>query len=110
MVLLIFEKSVTVCENKWSVLWRTELSLGVPQGSVLGPLLFTLYDSPVSEIARHFNINNMFYADDSQLYVTLNPRTDFNLIITNLKHCIKQVKTWMQRNFLKLNDLKTEFI
>ena len=87
-----------------------ELKFGVPQGSVLGPLLFTLYMSPVAEITRHFGINNMFYADDSQLYVAFNPREDFTNEISNLELCIKAVKNWMQINFLKLNDSKTEFI
>ena len=84
------------------------LTCGVPQGSVLGPLLFSLYMTPLSEIARRFNVMYHFYADDSQLYVSFNPKE--NVSLENLESCISTIKTWMQVNMLKLNDGKTEFI
>ena len=47
----------------------TPLSHGVPQESVLGPLLFTLYVSPIEDIIKSYGLNAMFYADDTQIYV-----------------------------------------
>lgn len=64
--------------------------------------------TPLSEIAKRFNVLYHFYADDSQLYVSFNPKE--NVSLENLESCISSIKSWMQVNMLKLNDGKTEFI
>ena len=51
----------------------------------------------------------MFYADDSQLYVSLNP-TDTSATLTELENCIKEIKNWTLENKLALNDSKTEVV
>ena len=54
------------------------LQYGVAQGSVLGPILFSLYTNPISSIIHsHSSINHHFYADDTPLYITLTP-TNFS--------------------------------
>ena len=49
---------------------RSDLSFEVPQGSVLGPLLFALYTTPLSSLVSGHAIPHHLYADDSQLYVS----------------------------------------
>ena len=86
------------------------LQYGVPQGSILGPILFFLYTNPISSIIHsHSSINHHFYADDTRLYITLSP-TNFCHSIQKLKNCLNDIQNFMFANKLKLNPEKTEFI
>ena len=78
----------------------------MPQGSILGPLLFCLYTSPLS---KHKGINFHFYADDSQLYVHLS-HMKASAAFDKLNRCLQDVNEWMSASKLKLNPDKTEFI
>ena len=85
------------------------LSQGVPQGSVLGPILFTLYTSPLEEIIDTHKIQKMFYADDTQLYISFKRNSDFD-VTAQISECVQSIKEWSRANCLKLNDIKNEFL
>jgi hypothetical protein len=85
------------------------IEYGVPQGSVLGPLLFSLYTAPIADIAKKYNVSQHYYADDTQIYIGFNFAEQHQAMLS-LESCIHDIKRWMLLNMLKLNDDKTEFI
>jgi hypothetical protein len=86
-----------------------ELSWGVPQGSVLGPILFSLYMGPLGERIADHGIAYMCYADDTQLYINFN-KSSMTQCRQQLEECLDSIRNWMLVNKLKLNDNKTEVL
>ena len=90
---------------------KRSLAFGVPQGSVLGPKLYCMYTAPIADIIKQHELSCHVYADDTQLYFKMDPSfEDMSHGITKLEACVSDIKKWMNVNFLKLNEGKTEFI
>ena len=81
------------------------LHYGVPQGSVLGPVLFTVYSARIAAIARQHGLSVQLYADDTQLYLTFDI-ADAPDSISRIEACLLCIR-WMADKKLKLNDEKT---
>ncbi|XP_068675919.1 protocadherin Fat 4-like [Montipora foliosa] len=73
-----------------------ELRYGVPQGSVLGPILYLLYTSPIGDIIRRHELNYHLFADDTQLYLSLKPTPAGQAgSIAKIGACVSEIDSWM---------------
>ena len=98
------EQCVAVGESRSE---PTTLQHGVPQGSVLGPILFTVYTGTLAFLLEAHGVGYHFYADDTQLYIAIE---NFDEAKNMLSSLLSDLKLWMARRWLKLNDGKTEII
>ena len=98
------EQCVAIGESRSET---TALQYGVPQSSVLGPVLFTVYTGTLAFLLEAHGVSSHFFADDTQLYIRVEDIGEAKLRLSSL---MSDLKIWMARRKLKVNDGKTEII
>ena len=91
---------------------KKQLTTGVPQGSCLGPVLFTIYVADLFQIIEKHLPEAQGYADDHQVYLSFRPipSTNQTASVTAIENCVTELRSWMISNMLMVNDSKTEFL
>ncbi len=85
-----------------------QLVTGVPQGSVIGPLLFSTYSTSLGPIIQAHGFFYHFYTDDTQLYLSFKP--DDPTVVARISGCLADISAWMKEHPLQLNLAKTELL
>ena len=83
------------------------MEAGFPQGSVLEPLLFTLFTTPLGDIISRFGLSFHQYANDIQIYISVR-RDTIACVTSNLAACTSTIYDWLLHNRLAINPDKSE--
>ena len=86
------------------------IRFGVPQGSVLGPILFNIYIRSIYNTIKSILFNVHGFADDHQVFKSFQPENEYQILANDLPLCFRAINEWMSSHYLQLNPGKTEII
>ena len=86
------------------------IKFGVPQGSVLGPVLFNIYVRSLYSTVESMKFSVHGFADDHQIYKSFHPQQEYSILVNELPRCFEEINNWMSNHYLQLNPGKTEII
>ena len=89
---------------------KLNMPFGVPQGSVLGPVLFNIYVRSLISMVQKLGFSMLGYADDHQVSSSFKAPFKFNTLRIFIPNCINTISNWMANYFLKLNPSKSQII
>ena len=107
-IIILFLILIIITEGYESV--EILIKFGVPQGSVLGPVLLNIYIRSLYNTVHYLNFSIHGFADDHQIFKSFNMGQQFNVLACKLPQLFNQIKNWMTSQFLLLNPGKTEII
>ena len=87
-----------------------DMKCGMPQWSVLGPILYCIYTRPISEIVARHGLPYHCYADDTQIHVAVKRSQPITEAITKIEQCLSELTDWYGKSQLKLNTEKSEAV
>ena len=86
------------------------IKFGVPQGSVLGPVLFNIYIRSLYATAKKSIFAIQGFADDHQVYKSFSKLEEYTIMVDEVPKCFIEIENWMSKHFLQLNSGKTEIV
>ena len=99
MVYNIYHWQNTESVYRWPIIDSRQLICGVPQGSVLGARIYTMYTQMLADVTRRHDVQHHSYADDTQVYVHVRCEDTEDArftAIVKLQACISDICEWMR--------------